>query len=134
MTTQRLPALAGMAIVFLLAVMPAGAQTITNMLALPPAWGDVEVERFVETDGDPATLEVIIWRYTDLLWRIVAVAPDGTLCAGRWFTFLDRPMAWPRFKRVGAVDVAFLTATLDWGVAQSYYYEVALDHPVTCLP
>ncbi len=117
-----------------LATMGGGAQTTTAVLPLPVSWGAVEVERFVETDGDPATLEVLIWRYADYQFRIVAVQPDGALCAGPWFMFIHSQYAWPRFKRVSGVDVAFLTETAQNGQTQSYYFEVTLEHPTVCEP
>lgn len=118
----------------LLAAVGVSAQTTRSVLPLPVEWGAVEVERFIETDGDPATLEVLIWRYADYQFRIVAVRPDGALCAGPWFMFIHSQYAWPRFKRVGSVDVAFLTETSWNGQAQSYYFEVTLEHPSTCEP
>ena len=122
------------AIILALATVTAGAQTTTAVLALPASWGAIEVERFVETDGDPVTVEVLIWRYSDFLWRIVAVQPDGTLCAGPWFAFIHNRFAWPRITRVGAVDVAFLTETTYQRLPQSYFFQVALEHPTVCLP
>jgi hypothetical protein len=122
------------AVIVALAAVTAEAQTTTARLALPASWGAIEVERFVETDGDPATVEVLIWRYTDYLWRIVAVQPDGTLCAGAWFAFIQNPFAWPRITRVGAVDVAFLTETTYQQQPQSYFFQVALEHPTVCVP
>lgn len=122
------------AAIVVVATMAVGAQTTRVFMSLPSSWGSVQVERFIETDGDPTTTEVLIWRYVDYLWRVVAVKPDGTLCAGPWFTFIGDTMAWPRFKRVGGVDVVFLTESLFGPHEQTFYFEVALDHPTSCLP
>lgn len=131
---RRSTAVVVAALVVMLAAVAVHAQATKAVLSLPPSWGAVEVERFVETDGDPTTTEVLIWRYADYLWRIVAVRSDGTLCAGPWFSFIHDPWAWPRFKRVAGVDVAFLTEMTYRPLAQSYYFEVALEHPTTCVP
>jgi len=122
------------AVIVALATVTAGAQTTTAVLPLPESWGAVEVERFIETDGDPATVEVLIWRHSDFLWRIVAVQADGALCAGPWFTFIHDQFAWPRITRVGKVDVAFMTQTFYQPLAQTYFFQVALEHPTVCQP
>jgi len=122
------------AVIVAFATVTAAAQTTTVVLPLPESWGAVEVERFIETDGDAATVEVLIWRYSDYRWRIVALRPDGTLCAGPWFMFIYDQFAWPRITRVGAVDVAFMTQTVYQPQAQTYFFQVALEHPTECQP
>ncbi len=122
------------AVLVVLATVMARAQTTTAVLPLPASWGAVEVERFIETDGDPATVEVLIWRYSDFQWRIVAVQADGALCAGPWFSFIHDQGAWPRIIRIGAVDVAFMTQVVYERRARTWFFTVALDHPTACLP
>lgn len=110
----------------------AGAQTLVLISPLPASWGLAEVHQTVETDGNPATIELLIWRYSDYAWRVVSVRPNGTICAAPWF-FFGQVSAWPKIRRAGAVDVAMITVQ-NTVASTSVYAEFSLDHPTVCYP
>ncbi len=110
----------------------ADAQLPVIVAVWPASWGALEVETTIETDGNPATLEFLLWRYSDYQWRVVAIKADGTgMCAGPWFSFLSDTGLWPRIRRVGAVDHVFVSQRVQ---STTRYVEFVIDHPTVCYP
>lgn len=89
--------------------------------------GDVDVERTVETDGDPSTTEIILSRYDTVPTRraILQIRADGTSCVGpfeNWFG--DHIYVWPTYVTLGGLTRVVFTVpnTGAWAV-------LALDTP-----
>lgn len=106
---------------------PALAQTPIALLSFPAEWGAVSVEAFVEVDGRPETLDVMVWSLNTFQWRVVSVQPSGGWCVSPWFYWGGDMWIFPHFRKVNGTDRAYATTTL--GDGSSMYLEFAIDMP-----
>lgn len=106
----------------------AHAQTVQSVVSIPPEWGAAEVWRWVEADGNPATREVIVRRWSDYRYLVVRVLPNGTLChAGNWFHWAGDPFAYPEVVRVPGTKRERVFVTVG-----GHYVEMSIDVPPGC--
>ena len=118
-----------LAIVLAVAVLwPGSAQTVQSVVVMPSEWGVAEVWRWVEADGNPATREVIVRRWSDYRYLVVRVQANGALChANQWFYWGGDPYAYPEVVRPPGQIRDRVYATI-----AGYYVEMAIDVPGGC--
>jgi hypothetical protein len=121
-------------IAFLLAAVPAQAQTIESVFDLSVlGWGALDTPQSVETDGDPDTREWLVRPVSQVgrpLFRVVTER-GGLLCAGDWFNAngpeskFMYPLTLVTVQRVGRFDKLVVRQN-----GSSVVTVVALDTPV----
>lgn len=116
---------ASLMFVFTLAV-PAAAQTLGPSMDLAAfGWGNLDTPQGIETDGNPATVELLIKSLdTPGQVRVVALR-NGGFCAGPWFTPATALFSNGTVTRIGNVD-KILVRTYGSPIVQS----VDLNTPV----